>query len=274
MKRDMHALGRFQTAVAQALDPPGARAPGTFDEPAIAALVAQPGFAVYRNTVAKGRIDALQANFPSVARLVGDEWFRAAAAIFARTHPPRDPVLLRYGEAFPDFLAAFPPAAELPYLAPVATLDRWWTEAHCAADEAVLDPGAAAAAARGDLGECRLVPGASTRWGWFDDQPIATLWARNRYAEGAVDLSDIEWRGEGLLIVRPGPDVIAVPLDRGTCAFLDACAGGASLADAATRVLARVPQAELADVVGPLLEAGAFSGMAMPHIKGDNDADD
>lgn len=48
----------------------------------IAKLVAQPGFAVYRNTVIKGRIDALQANYPAVARLIGEEWFRAAAAIF------------------------------------------------------------------------------------------------------------------------------------------------------------------------------------------------
>lgn len=68
------SLRQFQDAFALALlDPlvqPAAR---------IAQLARQPGFAVYRNTVMKACIDALQANFPSVARLVGEAWFRAAA---------------------------------------------------------------------------------------------------------------------------------------------------------------------------------------------------
>jgi Putative DNA-binding domain len=80
-------LTRFQDSFAQALiasDP----AVTTDLEPEIAALVRQPGFAIYRNTVMKGCIDALQANYPSIARLVGAEWFRAAAAIYARAHLP------------------------------------------------------------------------------------------------------------------------------------------------------------------------------------------
>jgi len=48
--------------------------------PWLAALAAQPGFAVYGNTVLKGCIDALQASYPTVCQLVGEEWFRAAAA--------------------------------------------------------------------------------------------------------------------------------------------------------------------------------------------------
>lgn len=37
------------------------------------------GLAVYRNTVAKGRADALAGLFPTVERLVGSDWFRDAA---------------------------------------------------------------------------------------------------------------------------------------------------------------------------------------------------
>ena len=75
-------------------------------------LPAPPAFAVYRNTVIKGCIDALQGNYPTVARLVGDEWFRAAALRFVREHPPRAPMLVEYGEGFSAFLETFPPAAE------------------------------------------------------------------------------------------------------------------------------------------------------------------
>ena len=45
------------------------------------------GIAVYRNTSIKGRIDALEANYPTVSRLVGTEWFRAAAREFVEAEP-------------------------------------------------------------------------------------------------------------------------------------------------------------------------------------------
>ena len=122
-------LRAFQDAFAQALQT------GVTRDPTLAALMAQPGFSVYRNTVTKGCVDALVANYPTVARLVGDDWFRAAAAVFVRQNPPRCPMLVSYGDAFPDFLATFEPAAELPYLADVALLDRFWIEAHVAADQ-------------------------------------------------------------------------------------------------------------------------------------------
>ena len=70
-------LTTFQDGFAAALLPPPGAAPA---HPAwLDALLAQPGFAVYRNTVLKGCIDALQASYPTVCALVGEEWFRAAA---------------------------------------------------------------------------------------------------------------------------------------------------------------------------------------------------
>ena len=77
-------LSDFQDGLASALlPPPGASVP----PPAwLDALLAQPGFAVYRNTVAKGCIDALQANYPSVHALVGADWLRAAAHAFVHQH--------------------------------------------------------------------------------------------------------------------------------------------------------------------------------------------
>ena len=78
-------LGQFQNAFVEALRtrttaPIAAWLPEGEVEPA--------GLAVYRNTVAKGCVDALAANFPTVASLVGDEWFRAAPALSAAEHPP------------------------------------------------------------------------------------------------------------------------------------------------------------------------------------------
>jgi hypothetical protein len=249
------SLWRFQEAFAQALLAPTEH-PETC-APEVAHLVAQPAFAVYRNTVMKGCIDALQANYPAVARLVGEEWFRAAAAVFARAHLPRHPTLASYGEGFADFIAEFAPAAELTYLPDVARLDRFWTEAHTAADGTPIEAAAVARFAPDALARAVLRPHASARWAWFESQPIATIWRRNRYP-GDQDEAELAWRGEGVLLVRPGGRVENVALDAADCAFLDACAAGGTLADAASAALAVDGHADLARLMAQLLEAGAF----------------
>ena len=81
---------------------------------ALSALTRQPGFKVYRNTILKASLDALAANYPSVERLVGSDWFRAAALEHVRAAPPQQVCLIEYGQDFATFLAHFPPAADLP----------------------------------------------------------------------------------------------------------------------------------------------------------------
>jgi len=249
------ALAEFQTGFSRAL----------FDDEApknadIGALKAQPAFAVYRNTVIKACIDALQANYPAVSRLVGDEWFRAAAAVYVREHKPQQPMLLQYGTGFADFLTGFGPAAELPYLPGVARLDRYWTEAHVSADQQPLDRAAVADLAAGNFFRVWLRPHAAARWTWFDDAPVYAIWSRNR-SDTPID-GEIDWHGEGALLSRPRDVVQWIELDRAGCAFLDACAAGATLAGAAKAALESDANADLAGLMSTLLDAGAFARMS------------
>lgn len=247
----LSSLARFQDDFAQALLATDAAA-----SPALAAVTAQPAFAVYRNTVMKGCIDALQANYPAVTRLVGEEWLRAAAVVYARDAMPAQPMLLEYGADFADFLARFEPAAELPYLPGVARLDRFWTEAHAAATEDTLIPAAVTQLASGNFFRAQLQPHAATRWAWFADTPVYTIWSRNR-SDSAVD-GDLDWQAEGALLTRPQDSVQWRALDRAGCAFLDACAAGGTVADAAQAALAAQADADLGRLMATLLEAGAF----------------
>jgi hypothetical protein len=226
------------------------------------AYAAQPAFAVYRNTVLRGCIDALQANYPAVARLVGEAWFRAAAAVFARIHAPSQPMLIDYGEDFAAFLARFEPAAALPYLPAVAQLDRLWTEAHLAADAPVLDAGDVAAwssAASDRLETLRLAPHPAARWRWFDDLPALAIWQRGR---GAVDITgrddDLDWQGEGALLTRPAGAVQVQPLSPAGVALLDACASGARLGEALEAAVGRAGLQPLGGLLSSLVVAGAF----------------
>lgn len=250
-------LAAYQDAFAAALlaDVPVGRA-----SPGIAHLVRQPGFAVYRNTVMKGCVDALQANFPTVERLVGEEWFRAAAAVFVRTRLPTQPSLLSYGEGFPAFLGSFEPAREIPYLAAVAQVDRWWTEAHAAADAPLLDAAHLAALSPDAMASRALAVHPAARWGWSDDWPIYTLWVRDREA-GAADDVLIDWTGEGVLVTRAVGPVAVEALGRGGVALLDACAAGSSIDVAVGAALEAQPDSDIAALVYRLLCAGAFRGV-------------
>lgn len=251
-------LARFQDAFARALVAEPAEA-----DDCVAALAAQPAFAVYRNTVMKGCVDALEANFPAVARLVGEEWFRAAAAVYGRAELPAEPSLLAYGGSFPAFLARFEPAAALPYLPEVARLDRLWTESHAAADDPVLDRSAFARLAPESLGDAVLEPHPAARWAWFDAIPAFTIWSRNR-GEPCPD-AEIAWRGEGALLTRPVGAVQWLAVDKAACRFLDACALGAPLSQALEGALEADANANLVRLVNALLDAGAFARIRLPE---------
>lgn len=211
--------------------------------------------AVYRNTATKGRIDALQANYPTVSQMVGGEWFRAAAREFVEVHPGDEPVLAAYGAGFPNWLARFEPAHETPYLAPVARLDRAWTEAHLSADAHPLDARHAAAMGLALTGvSARLHP--AVRLFWFD-WTAPSLWLAHRYPSEDAELA---WRAEpqGLLIHRPGDEVRARRLSRAEWAFLDACRKGRAFGVAALTAQSVQPGLDVPALFAGLIALGVF----------------
>jgi hypothetical protein len=249
------ALAAFQDAFAQALYRAGG--PLEHSDAQFASLFDQPGFAVYRNNVVKACIDALQANFPSVVRLVGAEWFSAAAAVYVRHTAPRDRRLMYYGADFPAFLEQFEPARELIYLGPVARLDQLWMEVHTAEDQATLNAASLAQHTPEALGQLRLHVHAAARWQWFEGQAAYTIWHCNRTG---VDVPDtLDWSGEGALLTRPGGAVQWRPLGLGGCAFLDACAAGLPLEAAAQQAADAEPSLDFTTLLQSLFAAEAFA---------------
>jgi hypothetical protein len=230
--------------------------------PADAARLRLPGigeaaaFAVYRNTVMKGCVDALQANFPTVDRLVGADWFRAAAARYVTTAPPCDGRLLAYGDGFPEFLARMLPPG-LAYVAEVAPFDAAWRACHAAADAPPLDPCAVARLAPEALAATVLPLHPAARWIWCDTAPAFALWQRHR-PPGEAAGPEIAWQGDGGLLTRPGDSVQCRPLDAATHGFLQACASGCTLGQAAEYTWQHHPDADLSALLQQLLLAGVF----------------
>ena len=94
---------------------------------------------IYRHNVFANLRGALRDVFPVVQRIVGEAFFQHAADSFIRRTPSTSGDLNQFGREWPAFLAAYPHAQELPYLADVARLEWAWHECFHAADAALID---------------------------------------------------------------------------------------------------------------------------------------
>ncbi|MBI5718774.1 MAG: putative DNA-binding domain-containing protein [Burkholderiales bacterium] len=223
--------------------------------------------AVYRNNVVSSLVDALAETFPVIQQLVGQEFFRAMAAIFVRQSPPRSQVLAHYGRDFPSFIAAFEPARALPYLADVARLEVARVAAYHAADaDPVSDEVVSLALASGDrMGELQLVlhPSLSTLQSPF---AVVTLWVAHQTEggiEGGMAPVDVD-APESALVLRSGLDVLVLRAPEGAVAFVDALRLGLDLGEAAARAGAAAPAFDLTATLSPLLAHGVLTSLHLP----------
>lgn len=220
-------------------------------------------FAVYRNNVVVSLVGALRARFPVVERIVGADCFAATARDFVLSHPPRSPLLMCYGDAFPGFIATFAPLAGLPYLSDVARLEAARTRAYHAADAMPVH----SAALRG-LGADQLYAARATLHPSAhvirSQHPIVTIWAMN---SGEIALRSIEEeRPEDALVVRPHLAVTVRRLLPGGAALLEALAGGEELGRAAELARKNRPGFNLSANLAALVESGALAALGAPAV--------
>lgn len=220
-------------------------------------------FAVYRNNVMVSLIDALAETFPVTQALVGEEFFRAMAGVFARTNPPHSSVMAHYGTGFADFIEGFPPAAGLPYLADVARLEMLRVEAYHAADAGPLpvEEIALQLADPARLPETRFTHHPSLRT--LDSrQAVVSLWAAHQAEDVDSALAAVDTAlPESALVVRAGLDVDIYRIATGTATFVRHLQKGLGLGAAVELALAADEAFDLADALGLLFRAGAVTGI-------------
>jgi hypothetical protein len=216
-------------------------------------------FAVYRNNVVVGLIEALRTKFPATERIVGEEFFRAMARVFATAHPPRSKILHTYGDDFADFIAAFEPAADLAYLADVARLEAARTRAYHAADADPLAPADFTDVATDRIALLRLTLHPSLQI-LRSCHPVVTIWSMNA---GERELGPIQdYSPEDALILRPQFDVTVRLLPPGGAAFIETLRQGRTLAEAAEQALAADLRFDLAGNLAGLIGSGAVTAVA------------
>ncbi len=212
-------------------------------------------FAVYRNNVASSLIEALEVAYPVVRRLVGEEYFRAVAGLHALQDPPRSPIMLHYGEGFPEFLDHFEPLSGHPYLGDVARIERAWIEAYHAAEAEPLHREVLASIPAHRMADLRFTLHPSMRL-VRSAFPALTIWHANRLEQSPAPI-DLDSGAQAALIVRPAAEVEVRLVPPDGARFLRALARGESLAAAAA---AASESFDLTQHLTALLESGLITG--------------
>ena len=214
-------------------------------------------FSVYRNNVHQSLINALADTYPVIQRLVGEEFFSAAARTFLRQSPPESPVLTLFGSGFCHFLKSFEPARSLPYLADVARLEYAWQMAYHAADEAPISAENFADIAADDLHNCKLRCHGSLRL--IDSEyAVGTVWQANQPDQDEPELIGID-SPQWLAVIRPQYEVRICFLDEPSFRFIEQINAGSSLGQAIATVSESAPEWNVSEVLSFVIQQGFFS---------------
>lgn len=211
------------------------------------------GLAVHCNNVMSSLIKVVATRFPVAGRLMGEGRFLESIRRFIAAEPPRSPLLLDYGEGFPQFLRRL---GEEAYIADIADLEAARGKAYHAADAAPLPSQAFAAVPAEQLAGLRLSlhPSISLLQSQF---PIVSLWHAN---QDVGDVAMPQSGAEAALIARPVLEVEVWNLPPGGFAFLAELARGATMAKAAEAAASAAPDFDLAVNLALLIQANIVTG--------------
>lgn len=212
-------------------------------------------FAVYRNNLCVGLVDALAERFPVCRQLVGDAFFRAMARCHMREYLPRSPMLFEYGEAFATFISKFEPARELPYLSDVARLEYAVGQAYHADNAAPLPMDALRALPFDRLADATAALHPSTHV-VASRYPIVSIWRRHMSDEETAPL--VLQQGEEALVVRPELAVNVVTLPFGGSVFVQALMKGGTFGQAVNAAAGMAAEFDLTGCLQTLFLTEAF----------------
>ncbi len=210
-------------------------------------------FNVYRNNVAVSLTEALREGFPIITKLLGQQNMDGLAGLYLRAHPPSSPLMMFYGDAFPEFVAGLSQLSHLGYLSDVARLELAMRRAYHAADSAAIDPADLATRAPDVLMATRFTLAPSVqliRSPW----PIHAIWRFNT-EEGAPKPAA---QAEDVIILRAEFDPLPHLLPAAGGVFVDALLAGFSLGDAHEAALANAADFDPSPILALLLQNSAI----------------
>ncbi|MBB6143034.1 hypothetical protein HNQ77_000978 [Silvibacterium bohemicum] len=228
------------------------------------------GFEVYVHHARASLCIAIEEAFPITKRLVGADFFTAMAGQFVTAHPPTQGWLSSYGEAFPRFVAQYPAAADLAYLADVARIEWARVRAASAPDDPGLDLKSLATLDEAALGSlCLSLHGAATLvCSLF---PVFDIWQAHLHVDGDDQVPEIDLAAgpQHVLVTRAGPlEVNVSVLYPSDAAFMAALMKNESFAAACEVAVSTETDYDLGSRLGDLVCRRALAALPSLGIPG------
>jgi hypothetical protein len=175
---------------------------------------------IYRNTFYSTLTQALRIAYPALDRLVGREFFDAAAARFIRADPPSSAYLNDYGKGFADALTELPSAGASPYLPDVARFEWALSAAANAPDVPALTAEALGAVDPAQHMSVSFEPHPSVRLLALDYPADAIADAVMSGDDAAIAALDVQPMALRIVVHRGAEGVEAQRLDEDEYAFM------------------------------------------------------
>ncbi len=208
---------------------------------------------------------ALQAAFPVLATLIGEDSFALMAREFWHHHPPQQGDLAQWGQALPAFVAGNAQLADVPYLADVARVE-WACHEAAGAPDAVADPASFARLGHADPDTftLRLSPGAAVT---VSDWPVASLVTAHLHGQPSLTqvAAQLQARqGECALVWRQGLRPRVAACAPAMAVLLQGLLQGHSLLQALNAALATGASLDLAAWLQAAVTDGLVLGTTTP----------
>jgi uncharacterized protein len=186
---------------------------------------------IYRGNARSNTAKAIAAAYPVIEKIVGGKFFSGLASEYQSRFPSVSGDLNEYGEAFAAFLADFPPAKEIPYLAEVACLEWRVHRAYYAADPGPFDPARLASVPPEQQLQLRprLHPACHVLQSAY---PIARIWDVHQDTFSCEFEVDFSGSPTNALVYRPRFRVEVTQIGDAEAAFLGATLDAQTLAAA------------------------------------------
>lgn len=198
------SVREIQSRVLAALRSPGEIVdpiePGLFLAPPAGSIERR--WTIYRNAYVVRLAQAIEDDYPAIARITGADAFRALCRRYVTAFPPHSYDIGRAGERLADYLPGDPIATDLPFLSDLARLERALVEAMVSPDHETLHWDEVVAMPADTFAETPLPLAPATRL--LDSPwPLAALWLAKDQPNHTIDIP-LQGHPAVILVTRQG----------------------------------------------------------------------
>jgi hypothetical protein len=219
--------------------------------------------AIYRNNAVEGFLKTLQATFPTIVRLSGEDWFRQVGRQYMHRHPSRCGNIHYIGEHFASFLEEQLAGSSYEYFADVARLEWAYQEVLVSADHPTFELSALALVAPSDYGALTFNTHPAMRL--VQSQfPVLAIWRAHQPGAACDERIALDQGSSSVLLIRREDHVELRELPPVDFALLASLARGESLEQAAECALGIDPHVALDATLGRIVSLGTLVDFTAP----------